>query len=377
MENPFQYGSTVSGKSFANRKNEIKEIMADIKSGLNLFIYSPRRYGKTSIIKVILARLKKENFAAIYLDFYKIYSKDRFIDLYSRTIADEAGLKKEKVIAFFRRHVKNVIPSIGFDDDGKPRLRLEYSSRKSNISELLEDIYQLPQRLAVEKKRKVVVVFDEFQEIENLDGEKFEKELRAHIQHHERVSYVFMGSKTHILLNMFNDKKRPFYRIGKMFYLDKLSKEDLVKFIIARFKEGSYSISVDTAELICSLSKGHPYYAQMLCHEIWEATIEKKEVDRKAIDISFDRIIRNHSELYFRTWDSLSAHQKRLLVALVRSGGKSILSRDYREENKLSGTSTVSKSISALIEKEVVEKNDEVYEVPDIFLAKWVEERIV
>jgi len=170
MENPFFYGTTVSGKSFTNRQKEIKEIVGDLKSGQNLFIYSPRRYGKTSLIKVVLEKLKKERFATIYLDFYQIYSKERFIDLYSRAIANVATSKIEKLIDFFKRNVRNVIPSITIEEDGKPKLQLEYSNRKGNIYKLLEDVYQLPQRLAVEKKKKVVVVFDEFQEVKNLNG---------------------------------------------------------------------------------------------------------------------------------------------------------------------------------------------------------------
>ncbi len=377
MENPFNYGTTVSGKSFANRKQEFKEIIADIKSGQNLFIYSPRRYGKTSLIKIILKKLKKEGFASIYLDFYQIYSKERFINLYSRAIANETSSKLEKIIDFFKRNVKNVIPKIGIDESGKPILELEYSSQKRNISLLLEDVYNLPQKLAVEKKRKVVVVFDEFQEIMNLNGEQFEKELRANIQHHEKISYVFMGSKTHILLNMFNDKNRAFYKIGKMFYLNKLSQNDLVNFILKRFREGSYTVNLEIAEDICSFTKNHSYYTQMLCHEIWEICSDSKKVEQKHLDIAGDRIIENQSELYLRIWDNLSIHQKKLLVSLINSGGESILSKEYREINKLSGASTVNKSIQALIGKDIVEKNKGIYEVPDLFFARWLKKKII
>ena len=377
MENPFYYGTTVSGKSFTNRKREIKDILADIKSGQNLFIYSPRRYGKTSLIKVVLGKLKKERFATIYLDFYQIYSKERFIDLYSKAIANVTTSKIEKIIDFFKKNVKNVIPSITIDENGKPKLQLEYSNRKSTISNLLEDVYQLPQRLAVEKKKQVVVVFDEFQEISNLDGEQFEKELRSNIQHHEKISYVFMGSKTHILLNMFNDKNRAFYKIGKMFYLSKLPKMDLVSFILKRFTEGSYNINTDTAEEICNITKNHPYYTQMLCHEIWEICFDNKEVGERDLNIASDRIIKNQSELYLRIWDNLSIYQKELLIALINSGGESVFSEVYREKNRLPGASTVNKCISALREKGIVEKNKDIYEVPDMFLAKWLKSNIV
>ncbi|MCK4233737.1 ATP-binding protein [candidate division WOR-3 bacterium] len=377
MENPFFYGTTVSGKSFTNRQKEIKEIVGDLKSGQNLFIYSPRRYGKTSLIKVVLEKLKKERFATIYLDFYQIYSKERFIDLYSRAIANAVNSKIEKLIDFFKRNVRNVIPSITIEEDGKPKLQLEYSNRKGNIYKLLEDVYQLPQKLAVEKKKKVVVVFDEFQEAKNLNGDQFGKELRANIQHHEKISYVFMGSKTHILLNMFNDKNSAFYKIGKMIYLNKLPKKDLVSFILKRFREGSYKISVDTTEEICNITKNHPYYVQMICHEIWEICSDNKEVEKRDLNIASDRIIKNQSELYLRIWDSLSIHQKELLIALINSGGESIFSKAYRENNKLPIASTVNKCISALIAKEIVEKNKGIYEVPDMFFAKWLENNIV
>jgi len=376
MENPFYYGTTVSGKSFTNRKKEIKEIISDLRSGQNLFIYSPRRYGKTSLIKVVLKKLKKENFATIYLDFYQIYSKERFINLYSREIANVVTSRIKKLIDFFKRNVRNVIPSITTDESGKPKLQLEYSNQERNISGLLEDVYQLPQKLAAEKNMKIVVVFDEFQEVTKLNGDKFGKEMRANIQHHEKISYVFMGSKTHILLNMFNDKNNAFYKIGKMFYLNKLPQKDLINFIIKRFREGSYKINSESAKRICNITKNHPYYTQMLCHEIWDIASDKKRVGKNELNIACDRILKNQSELYLRIWDSLSTHQRELLIALINSDGKSIFSKAYREENKLPAPSTINKCISALIEKQIVEKNKGIYEVPDMFFAQWLKNNI-
>ncbi len=372
MKNPFIYGTVVTGKNFTNRKKEIRELINDIKSGQNIFLFSPRRYGKTSLIKVIQNKLKNENFITIYVDFYQVYSRARFIELYARAIAKETGTKLEKIIEFFKKNVRNIVPSVSLDSSGSPVFKMEYINNKKNETYILDDILQLPYKLAKKNKKNMVIVFDEFQEITNLNGDSFEKELRANIQYHEEISYIFMGSKTHILQNMFTDKNRALYKIGKIYPLKKIPRDELVKFILNRFNEGDYSINNNIAEKICRITENYPYYLQMLCHEIWEVAIENKIIDKDVIQIAVNNILNNQSELFLKMWEILSNNQKALLAAFINSGVEEIYSNQYRENNHLPPPSSVQRSVKGLIEKGIIEAINNKLEFSDIFFRLWV-----
>ena len=71
MENPFVYGKVVRGKYFADREAEIAELINDIASGQNVIVFSPRRYGKTSLILEVLDRVKAEGLLTFYLDLLR------------------------------------------------------------------------------------------------------------------------------------------------------------------------------------------------------------------------------------------------------------------------------------------------------------------
>jgi len=375
MKNPFIYGTVVTGSNFTNRKKEIKELINDIKSGQNIFLFSPRKYGKTSLMKVIQNKLKKENFITIYIDFYQVYSRARFIELYSKIIAKETDTKLEKIIEFFKNNVRNIIPSISLDNDGNPVFKIEFLRNEKNENYILDDILQLPYKLL--KKKNMVIIFDECQEINNLNGDSFEKELRANIQHHEKISYVFLGSKTHILQNMFTDKNRALYKIGKIYPLKKIPQPELIKFISKKFKDGNYSIDIKVAKNICNITQNYPYYTQMLCHEIWEVAIDSKIVNENIIKLAIRNILNNQWELYLKIWESLSNNQKALLVAFIRSGTNEIYSNQYIAKNQLTSVSTIQRSVKGLIEKEIIETTNREYTFPDIFFKLWVERNMI
>ena len=171
---------------------------------------------------------------------------------------------------------------------------------------------------------------------------------------------------------MFNNKNRALYKIGKMFYLDKIKKKDLMNYILNRFKEDDYIISKEIAERICRIAEDHIYYVQMLCHEVWEISSENKLINDKILNKAIDRTILNQSELYLKIWENLSVYQKYFLTSLVKSGGEFVLSNKYRNENNLPGASTVRKNAITLMEKGIIEKNKRIYNITDVFFGLWL-----
>ncbi len=377
MENPFTFGKVVSGDSFTDRENELREITADVLSGQNIFLYSPRRYGKTSLIKKVLANIRDNNVIKVYVDFFQIYSRKRFIEIYSREIASQFKSKLELLIVFFKRHVQGVIPTITLDDQGNPEFKLKFAEKPETSNILLTEVLDLPAKLIGASDRKAIIVFDEFQEIGKLNGEAFEKELRSVIQHHENVSYVFMGSRVHLLLNMFKRKDRALYNIGKTINLHKIGREELKRFIKHHFHNGDYEISEEISDKLCATTSDHSYYAQMLCHQLWYEGASTKMIDQNILDKAIEAIMVNQNEYFLKMWESLPTNQKKVLIGVVRSGGKEILSQNYRQVNDLPAASSVERGASALIEKGILDKNNGTYEISDPFFAEWLKKNIM
>ncbi|MBT8764396.1 ATP-binding protein [Desulfohalobiaceae bacterium Ax17] len=214
MTNPFYYGGVVNKDNFCNRYEEIATLKQDFLSGMNVLIYAPRRFGKTSLVLKALEELESLKF--IYLDLMLITDKKEFINNYFNEISKKIETSTDKVIKFLKGILK-IRPNIkvSFDESGIPSYSLEFS--KDEIENTLEEVLNLPYRYVNQKKNNIVVIFDEFQEIVNLG---IEEKLRSIIQHHgNKLTYVFMGSKKSIMKQLFLDKSRPLYKSVKHFPL--------------------------------------------------------------------------------------------------------------------------------------------------------------
>ncbi len=370
--NPFKYGGVVSGQYFYDRQKECKLIKNDLRNGNNLVMYAPRRYGKTSLIKKVLEELETEDIKTIYIDFFNITNKKRFLEIYSLKILQKNKFSVENGIRIFRNFVKSITPSVTFDDKGNPQFQINFLN--SPVDEKsFEEIVNLPEKLS--EGKKWVVVFDEFQEINKLNGENFEKELRALIQFHNNVSYVFMGSRTHLLMNMFRDKSRAFYKIGKNIKIDTIDSTETINFLQNKFIENKIKISNDTAEYIITSSDNIPYYIQFIAAELWQNKIDNKsEITKASVDEVIKRIIELESDYYLELYGNLTNYQKIVLIALSKSG-KEIFSKEYMREYGLSIGSSTQRAVKKLIELSIIDKKEGIYVYSDPFFKKFIQLR--
>lgn len=209
MTNPFRFGTIVSGDYFYDREEELLRLKQILSGGNNAALYAPRRYGKSSLVKKVLSELQLEGYVTVYLDFMSVYSRETFIKNYAAVIADSEPDSLEKTVKKIAKLISGIVPSVSFDSSGMPSFSFSWIEGKDK-EQTLTEVIDLPQQLASDKQ-KWIVAFDEFQEVTKLNGENFEKLLRSRIQHHDKVSYLFFGSKTHLLKDMFNNKSRAFY----------------------------------------------------------------------------------------------------------------------------------------------------------------------
>lgn len=372
MKNPFVYGEIVTNKDFADRKDEIKELTRDLKDCEKIFLISPRRYGKTSLIVNVLTKLKRNGMYPIYIDLYKATSLHKLLELYTREIALTVETKLEKAIRFIRDVLPGLRPKITISAEGDASIAIDYVINKREVLKFLDEVYDLPQKLALKRKKNFVVVFDEFQEIRNFDGESIEKSMRASFQHQRNVGYLFAGSKKHLLNDMVYNKNRAFYKIGKVMNLCKIPREEFLKFLEEKFENTGFALERGAAGKILDLVENYPYNAQFLCHKLWDMNLDKKKISILDVKTGLRKILSEESPFYLSLWDSLTLAQRNVLQAIANVGGEKIFSNEFIDATGIMPGSTLQTSVTLLIKKGIIEKDNGIHEVTDVFFKEWI-----
>lgn len=251
----------------------------DVENSQNVIIFSQRRLGKTSLIKEVFNACKKKRILTIYVDLYAVLTKEDFVNIYAKAVAEAALGNIEKKIKSAAQFFLKIRPTFSVDQEG--RMSYSININKKEIMPSLEDVLESVKRYADSKKRKAVVCFDEFQQIGQFKTNKIEKMMRSSFQQHKDISYIFMGSKKHLISDMFNNPNRPFYRNAKSFPLDKIKKAEPFRFIRDKFQNSKKTIVNDLINEIIDVCESHPYYIQYLCHIVWEKAIDKKSANRE------------------------------------------------------------------------------------------------
>lgn len=367
-KNPFCFGEPVVNEFFINRQEEIKELRETINKGENLFIYAPRRMGKTSLVKSTLLDMStNKEVIPVYVDLQRATSCAQFLEVYAMAISEtmfDMKEKLEKIAAFFER----IVPSFEIGAERHWKIRFDFSKTSENIHNALEEILDLPQKMYNEYKKKVAIVLDEFQEVSGLHGGGFENLLQPFILKHSNVNYIFIGSKIHAATKMFSDSSRPFYKMAKVYPLPPLDKDTMVDFVCERFAFTGKSIPKEISQNIVEISFDIPYHVQMIAHHLWQITT--KEVTEQHLMQAVDMVIYHQGELYFHLYDTSSHHQRAVLRALART--KEMFSQETIVKYNLGSASSVQASLKALIRNGYVQKDKEGYKITDPFFERWL-----
>lgn len=369
LKNPFRYGIAVDSPYFIDREQEIKDYSKWLASGQSLVIYSPRRYGKTSLVLKLLKELRQKGYKTIYIDFFKINSRQRFAELYYTEILKqlpswEKGLKR---ISSLTRSLR---PVISVDQQGLPSVSVKFedSSGHRDLTELLD----LPQKLS--DKKNWVIVFDEFQEINRLNGDSFEKEMRAAFIHHKNVGYAFLGSKMHMLLNMFTHETKAFYQFGKIVELKKLPEDIFADYIGSGLKKSGIDFKEGISSKIIEICEGIPHYVQYLASGAWEEAIENKSrLDEAVLERAINKILINQSDFFSVQYERLTLHQQTVLKA-ISADNVNIYNSDFSRKYNLKSPSSVQRSVERLLNDGILIRQQSSYQFTDPFFRRWIME---
>jgi hypothetical protein len=374
MKNPFVYGEEVTGDAFWNRTKEIQELTRDIHNGQNVIIFSARRYGKTSFIKTVLEKVRKEGVLTIYVDLYPAITKEKFVEIYAKAVSRSLGKPTQRILDTVKRLFPKLIPKIVIRGEGEAELEFDYEPRsvfKASLPDLLNAVHKRAQ----EEKKDACVAFDEFQEITNYADDEVEKEMRTVFQSHRNVSYIFLGSKKHLFGKLFQDPNRPFYKSGKHMPLGRLPLPEVKKYVKERFAQGKIRLTQEVLSLIGERSGGHPYYTQLLCHIFWDECLDKKGITEKDVDQGLEKMLERERQVYQTILDDLTQTQKNLLIALSSEPKAQIFSSQFLTRFHLGSASSVQRAFQGLIEKDLLDRENDHLVFQDPFFALWLQKR--
>jgi len=370
--NPFSYGKIVRDQQFYDREDPFSTILSTISGGNNVVLYAPRRYGKSSLVMKVMQELELKGTPCVYLDLMRACSADDFIRLYARNIYKRQASLFEKGLQQVMEWMKRLRPQVTLDDQGKPELVLDFSPNQLT-SEMISNVFDLPERLSARQGR-MVIILDEFQEIAAFSDQfPLERIFRSCMQQHRQVTYLFLGSKTHLLQQMFSKRSRPFYQSAKTLSLGKPPFGESIAFVNKRFSDAGITLSKASAKRIVQEAANIPYYIQFLASELFQQMVDKskKVLSEEDVQVACRNISSLKSDLYEEHFGGLSMNQRKLIHALAAEGVLRF-TEAYRLRYHLPVSSSINSAVKQLLEQGHIEKQEHGYELADPFFKLWL-----
>ena len=370
METPFIFGKIATEKNFTDRETETANLVQSFTSLINTIIISPRRWGKSSLVNKAakLAMEQDRKLCICHVDLFNVRNEVHFYSLLAQKVIAATSTKWEEAVESAKSFFSHLMPkiSIGSDPTNEVSIDFDWESIKQNPDEVLD----LAEKIAKKKGVKIVICVDEFQNIsEFTDPDYFQKKLRSHWQQHQNVAYCLYGSKRHMMMEVFTNSSKPFYKFGNLTFLDKIDTPCLVEFFNTRFSETGKTITEDAANLIVKLVDNHPYYAQQLAQLSWLRT--KDVCDVEIVREAHAALVEQLSLLFVTITETLTTQQLNYLNALI-AGEKAISSTDVMHRYQISSTTSIARSKAALIKNDILDSKAGEISFQDPMKADWL-----
>jgi len=362
LTNPFRFGRIVTGDEFVDREKEIAETLRDIRSGVNVVLYSHRRMGKTSLLAEIMRRHRK-NLLFVYVDLYGITSRTRLVEAFVSALVSSSYGSVKKAVHGVADVLKGSRLRLFFSENGVPGV--EFAMSEPSVPEL-QEVLDVPEKVAVKRGRRMVVMFDEFQEIKALDGAELLKSMRSRFQTHKHVSYIFAGSKKHLLLEMFEEREGAFFKSARSMELGPIPAEDFERFLVKRFRDSGGLLDPELARRIVDVAGGNSYYVQQMAYELYNISERPTQDD---IEDAVSVTLAHQSPAFSFLWDSVKSQmQKRYLIAAAKEPGAP-RSVDFVERHRLRSAAHVQRCVKQLDARGITEGG----RIVDPMFALWLQ----
>ncbi len=370
--NPFRYGALALDDAFTDREQETAELKADALNGQDVVLFAPRRYGKSSLLWRVSQELIADGALVAHVNLMTTPTITQLAEKLARTIHEDIASPlfraKERLRIFQGLRIS---PTVTVDpEDGSFSFSFDAGRRREDINATLERLLELPGQLAGERKRPVVLILDEFQEIVDIDA-NLPRLMRSVFQQQPEVAHLYLGSKRHMMEQIFSNENEPFWRSAKEIELGVIEPQPFGEYIQRQFKRTGKKVTPAAIGAVLETTHGHPYATQELCYFLWQDTPAGATATDEHVMAAVAKVLNSEHAHFSLVWEDASAHQRLLLRALAAEPGHPI-SADYRRRHSLPGASSVQRALGALEKGELVGRRQGEAWITEPFLAQWL-----
>lgn len=367
----FVYGVSVDGNNFTDRVQETRRLKMNFENGLNVVLISPRRMGKTSLVKHVQEVVDKSMIQTVYVDIYDCRSEYDFYNKFAEALLKQTANKMELVLENIKRFLVRLAPKVSFNPDMTSEYSFSLGITPKEYSP--EEILSLPEMLAQHIGKHIVVCIDEFQQIgEWPDSIYVQKRMRGVWQHQKHVSYCLFGSRQHMMTNIFQNKRMPFYQFGEPNYLQPIPTADWIPFIQSKFTEKGLSIKEEFVTKICDIVRNQSSYVQQLAWNVMLNT--DTEVTEETIRHGMSDLLNQCTPLFMEQLNSLTAYQMNFLRAINDGQHDQWTSQEVLNKYNLGTKSNISRMQALLLEKDFIERREDGLYLSDPVLQLWLKQ---
>jgi AAA+ ATPase superfamily predicted ATPase len=373
QRNPFVIGGYVSPDYFCDRNTESDELLTAILNSRNTAIISPRRMGKTGLVQHCFHFPEvKNNFHTFFIDIYSTGSLKEFVFILGKEIFDSLKPKGRRVIDHFFEMISSLRPAFKLDVlTGAPMFDI-------GIGEIVKPEYSLEQIFTyLESANKhCVIAIDEFQQIAKYPEKNIEAILRTHIQKCTNTTFIFAGSRHHMMQNIFFSPSRPFYQSVSLIHLGSIDSKEYQKFVIRHMKHGEKAIDHELVERVYNLFEGHTWYIQNIFHHLYALMEPGETCTLQMVDHCVRSTVNSFEPIFEGILSLLPERQKEVIYAIAKEGkAREVTSSHFIRKHGLKSSSTTQSALRQLLEKEFITREKDVYMVYDRFFGLWLAEK--
>jgi len=372
QENPFVFGEIIDDANFVNRTDELNQLIRDLGDGQKVFLLSPRRFGKSSLVALALLKLKKRHIHTVNLTVSSYSSYAQFLEKFAEKVLRAAG-PWERVKDWATRFARQVKPDVNINmSTGEISLSLGKGAG-FDPSPIAPDVFALPGELTKNAGFRMAICLDEFQQISQFNGGSVENAIRNQVQEQREVGYVFAGSQPSLMEEMLS-AKRPFHKAGPQMFLDKIPAKDWKDSITRHFRKRGRTLDDPGLETLLASADLIPYDVQRIAHELWDYAElkDKRQLDVSDVNSVIESLVTSQSTYYELLWEQLSARQRAALQAIAYRGASEIYSQGVREEFRLGPASSVQKALQSLDSRDILDRYKGSYFFLDPLFPSWI-----
>ncbi len=374
-EQSFVFGVSVSDYNFIGRKEEIRRLKMNFEEGINTILISPRRWGKTSLVRKVCEVVDRKKVIPVFVDIFKCKTEYEFYNVLAEAVLKQTASKAELWMDNARDFIARLSPKVSFSPE--PNSEFALSLGISPKTHAPEEILSLAEEIAQKKQKRIVVCIDEFQQIgEMADSVSIQKRLRSVWQHQRLTSYCLFGSKKHTMMNVFQKRNMPLYQFGDFKFLDKIPTETWVEYIVQHFKDRQRTISTEQAAKICQLVDNYSSYVQQLSWLVFSLIDEGQVVTDEHLKQGVKDLLNSQEQLFMQQIEPLTAYQMNFLRCILSGHHDDFGETAVREEFQLGSVSNITRLKTALVDKDIVEMSGKRYYITDPVFVLWFRSRM-